>query len=81
MLLNWLRISGTAALTSSAVIPPKKPDVRSFWPISNVYRPSEKYSSFGNNPLKISARMIKKKSEKKYYNKLEQMIKYTHTLW
>lgn len=42
-------ISGSPALICPVVLFIFKPAVRSFWPMSTVYNPREKYSSFGIN--------------------------------
>lgn len=49
--VNWFSTSGMFALTSSVDIFRKNPAVRSFWPMSNVYKAFEKYSPFGSNSL------------------------------
>lgn len=63
------------AFTSSVVMLEKYPAVRSFWPMSNVYRACEKYSSFGKRPLNTPTKKknkIKIKNNKK--NKIEISI-------
>jgi hypothetical protein len=52
---SWVNASGTTyALTCSVVMLSLKPEVRSFWPMSKVYRAAEKSPSLGNNFSKTS---------------------------
>lgn len=51
--LNWPKISGMDALTCWVDKFSNKPPVKSFCPISNVYKPRENASGFGSNSLNI----------------------------